>query len=328
MDLAAQALPIAHFSTDDIEPASRFESWRAAVGGLYDVHHPFDVEGFSGQASSVHLGGLILGQMQAASATYERSKRRIALDGLDHIIFGVSGSGDHGRVTVQDMSQPFEMPDAALEGFCLIVPRHIAARGVGGPNRLHGFGVANPTGGLAASFLTSVVATAPRLSPRGCRQLASAVMELLTAAIGVDGSGRLPVRRRSKRLKAGEYIEANLADLTLCADKVARDVGVSRSVLYGLFKDEGGVGKYIQSRRLAWANRLLVEDSNLRIADIAEICCFSSESHFSRAFRAWFGAPPREARKSSVSSGVRTIVARRGDAETFSTWVRTLRADL
>ncbi len=325
MDLADQAVAAAHFSTEGIAPASRFDSWRSAVAGLYDVPSVGQEEEFCGRASSLHLGDLVLGRMEATVATYERSRRRIWRDGLDHLVFGVSGADDAARVTVLDMSQPIELPHTALDGFCVIAPRHLAVRRLGDPARLHGVCVSSPAAGLSAGFLAQLMSTAPRVSISQSRQFARAALDVLTAAIG-DVSGSTACPRPSQRARAREYIEVNLGDPVLSAGRVAYVTGVSRSVLYGLFKGDGGVAKYIQHRRLAWASRMLAKERDLSISEISELCCFSSASQFSRAFRAAFGEAPRDRRRAPSPTGIWTRATDTQDDATFSRWVRDLAA--
>ena len=296
------------------------------MAGLYDVPRAEEPEAFSGRASSLHLGDIVLGRMEATVATYERSRRRIGRDGLDHLVFGVSGTGDAARLTVLDMSQSIELPQTALDGFCLIAPRHLAAARFGDPASLHGASVANPAAGLTAGFLAQLMSTAPRMPATQSRQLACAAMALLAAAIS-DAPGNLTRHPRpSRRTRAREYIEARMGSPDLSADLVARETAMSRSVLYALFRQDGGVAKYIQSRRLAWASRLLTEARDLSIAEISELCCFSSESQFSRAFRASFGEAPRDLRRSNRETGAWSPGAEHLDDTTFSRWVRDLAA--
>lgn len=324
MDLTDRALAAAHFSTESVAPASRVESWRSAVAGLYDVAHAGEPGAFRGRASSLHLGDIVLGRMEATVATYERSRRRIGRDGLDHLVFGVGGAGDAARLTVLDLSQPVELPHTALDGFCLIAPRQLAAVRFGDPARLHGASFANPTAGLAAGFLAQLTSTAPHLPVGQSRHLARAAMELLAAAIGDRPAGSAAKPRPSRRAKAREYIEARMGDPRLSANLVARETAMSRSVLYALFSNEGGVAKYIQSRRLDWASRLLTDDRDLSIAAIADLCCFSSESQFSRAFRARFGEAPRDHRRAPRETRPLSPRPEHLDDSTFSRWVRDL----
>ena len=79
-------------------------------------------------------------------------------------------------------------------------------------------------------------------------------------------------------------------------------VGMSRSNLYRLFEDTGGIARYIQHQRLLEARAILAESaSSQTVSMIAEDLCFADASGFSRAFKREFGYTPREARYSALS---------------------------
>jgi AraC-like DNA-binding protein len=79
---------------------------------------------------------------------------------------------------------------------------------------------------------------------------------------------------------------------------------MSRSNLYRLFEDTGGVARYIQRERLLEAHVVLSDPVTTRsISAIAEDLCFADASSFSRAFKREFGYSPGEAR-SAVLAGV------------------------
>ncbi len=58
-------------------------------------------------------------------------------------------------------------------------------------------------------------------------------------------------------------------------------------------------GKWLLERRLAHAKMLLV-NSNISVSEIAYDCGFENLSHFSRAFREYFGAPPISFRRQAA----------------------------
>jgi AraC-like DNA-binding protein len=102
-------------------------------------------------------------------------------------------------------------------------------------------------------------------------------------------------------LAAKTYISGHLGDPGLCVDVVARAVGVTPRHLNRAFAaDETTVAQYLTDRRLdrAKADLDAPELAGYRIADIAFRWGFSSQSHFSRLFRARFGCSPTEMRLS------------------------------
>ena len=92
------------------------------------------------------------------------------------------------------------------------------------------------------------------------------------------------------------YITANLCRPFQVGD-IAPAIGVNRSYLARRFSEAEGmtIQRYISRERYAHAAGLL-KFSDYPISIIAEYFCFSSQSHFGRAFKAWCGMTPREYR--------------------------------
>ena len=89
---------------------------------------------------------------------------------------------------------------------------------------------------------------------------------------------------------------------TLGPETLSRLVGMSRSNLYRLFEDGGGVAGYIQRERLLEARAVLSNPSTARpIAAIAGDLCFADASSFSRAFKRDFGHSPGEVRSAALA---------------------------
>jgi AraC-like DNA-binding protein len=77
---------------------------------------------------------------------------------------------------------------------------------------------------------------------------------------------------------------------------------MSRSNIYRLFEDTGGVARYIQRERLLEAQAVLSRpETTASISVIAEDLCFADASSFSRVFKREFGCSPSEARSVAVT---------------------------
>jgi AraC-like DNA-binding protein len=84
---------------------------------------------------------------------------------------------------------------------------------------------------------------------------------------------------------------------------------MSRSHLYRLFEDAGGVARYIQRRRLHEAHAILSHPATTKpISLIAEELCFPTS--FSRAFKREFGCSPSEARFAALGGSAHSAVPR------------------
>jgi AraC-like DNA-binding protein len=101
---------------------------------------------------------------------------------------------------------------------------------------------------------------------------------------------------KSRRKAALDYIDAHLGNAQLGPDEIADAAHVSRASLYRLLAAEGGIRAVLLKRRLDESLRLMLTDNKdeRSLTEIAKCCGFGGTSQFSRAFRARFGAPPRQ----------------------------------
>jgi len=92
-------------------------------------------------------------------------------------------------------------------------------------------------------------------------------------------------------------IENNIDNDDLDAEKLSREIGVSRIQLYRKMKALTGqtVNQFIRSIRLKKAATLL-RDHNMPVSEIAYMVGFSAPNHFARYFKQHFGMTPTEYR--------------------------------
>ena len=81
-------------------------------------------------------------------------------------------------------------------------------------------------------------------------------------------------------------------------EAMAAVAGVTPSHFCRLFKKATGISphQYVMKARLDRAQQMLVQ-TDLSLAALSEATGFTSQSHFSRAFRSWFGMAPSEYRQ-------------------------------
>ena len=105
--------------------------------------------------------------------------------------------------------------------------------------------------------------------------------DVAPSAERVAGAQRQIDVGRKERVR--QVVRRHLRTPTLEAKTLARLVGMSRSNLYRLFEDTGGVARYIQRERLLEAHAVLTNPANSQsISAIAEDLCFADASSFSR----------------------------------------------
>jgi AraC-like DNA-binding protein len=109
-------------------------------------------------------------------------------------------------------------------------------------------------------------------------------------------------------LRIKDYIECRLADPTLGPAEIAAAVNISTRYLHQLFAGEHrSVSQYVRGLRLERCRRDLLDPrlADQSVATIAFRWGFGDLSSFNRAFRAAFGATPREVRARPSASARR-----------------------
>jgi TolB-like protein/AraC-like DNA-binding protein len=98
--------------------------------------------------------------------------------------------------------------------------------------------------------------------------------------------------------KLDQFIENNLDKTEVSSDTICRELGLSRSHLYRLVKEDSQLSTslYIRKRKLIKAKELLTV-SDLKIAEVAYQIGIDSPQNFSKYFTQEFGISPTEFRK-------------------------------
>ena len=92
-----------------------------------------------------------------------------------------------------------------------------------------------------------------------------------------------------------ESIDLNLTDSDLTIARIASEMAMGRSSLYRLWNAHFRVTihEYIKRRRMELAQEML-RTGRWRVADMARVCGFGSQSYFTHAYKEAFGHPPTE----------------------------------
>jgi AraC-like DNA-binding protein len=133
------------------------------------------------------------------------------------------------------------------------------------------------------------------------------VVRAMVATAVAPSAERVAVARwqinlgRMERVR--QVVRKHLRSPTLAPTTLCRLVGMSRSNLYRLFEDTGGVARYIQKQRLLEAHAILFDPATIKpISAIAEDLCFADASSFSRVFKREFGQSPNGVRLAALAA--------------------------
>ena len=146
---------------------------------------------------------------------------------------------------------------------------------------------------VKSDALVAMIGHCARLGARSGtpHQLSCALYEILTRYFSeLRGNRETPSFIRAKN-----YIEQSCCDAELSVPDVAREVGISPSLLFRLFRQEEHTTPtdFLQRTRIRRAKQMLLQNPELRISDVAARCGFSSSAYFCKVFRAQTDMTPK-----------------------------------
>jgi len=318
------------------EDGAGFESYRRLYGIGADVE-PADGS-FRAQVRIRRFRRMILYERELGGLLHLRGPGRVRHDGYDHITLhlllagdltgGPMGAGHRlkpGEIMVVDTTRPHWTRTERARLLTVQLAREVVAAAMGEVGAIHGTVLPETAAGLLADFITSLIRRADNLPAVAVERAAATVAELL--GLGLNVATAAPLARLMsteavqplRRIRAEAYIDAHLADPRLDSAAIAAGIGASRSSLYAVFADEGGVARFIQRRRLERLRAALRRPGDQRpVSVLARAHGFEDESGFNRAFRTAFAMSPgryraalRQARQDRSTDGpADTVIAR------------------
>lgn len=156
--------------------------------------------------------------------------------------------------------------------------------------------ISSPLGSVLRATLVSSVEKVPLCTPTEGVALADAltsVLEIALKAPGETGSVSLAEQKRNAVLR---HIEDDLGNPDLDAQQLCERFAMSRSSLYRLFSEHGGLRRYVTLRRMQLIRsklELLPPEPGV-VRRIAEDFGFDDVSQFSRVFKRHLGFAPSD----------------------------------
>ena len=162
-----------------------------------------------------------------------------------------------------------------------------------------------PLGHLLGDYMIALKQRLPEVTEADVPRLSNAVGAMVAAAVAPSAE-RVAVANQQIDLgckeRVRQVVRRHLRTPTFGPTILCRLVGMSRSHLYRLFEDIGGVARYIQRERLREAHAVLGDPATTQsISVIAEDFCFADASSFTRAFKREFGYSPGEVRSAALA---------------------------
>jgi len=339
-------IPASFFRTQTLQPGERFGAWQESVGVFLDSHldSRSDPLAFAGDVESYLLDDIVISRPRANGQKFDRASPRIARDGIDHYMIQFFAYGGTeiamGRRSLQaerrvvgfDLGETLDSFNSDFDIICAVVPRARLAPLLAHPDSLQGATPSTEGGGkLLADFIPNLFVGLPDLSPQQTGSAARALTELIATAFNGEtfaANDAPEIALQALALKAKTFIKNNLASPALDPDEVAAAMGLSRSVLYRLFRDVGGIAFYIREQRLrrCFADLVSERGRDMQVGEIAWRWGFTDAAHFSRLFRDRFGCSPSDARTDAFTASRaqgRAFDSRVGDRR-YEDWIAGL----
>ena len=331
-------LPRSRYDTGLIPDRLAVASWRESMNVLFDPRPHVGIdEGFHVKVDAALIGELGVGRVEGSAQDFDRSRNKIARDGMDGYLLqfyltgkSASRSGDApttspGDLYVIDMTQPLMTRTSDHDQISIIVPRRSLAPSLNSPDDSHErvLPAGLPLVSLLRDTLQSLFRQFDAMTVRDGELAAAPIISLAAAAInsqvteptasGVELAVSAAIRR---------HIEDNLLDPKLTVETVMAQFGLSRRTLYRMLEPHGGFSSYVSSRRLRRARDVLrmPNGQSIAIADLARSHGFLNPEHFSRAFRREFGLAPRQLRD-LATSGNGSYPAPAATESDWSSWI-------
>lgn len=306
-------------------PTAQEDAWRKQPWRLLDVLTSHPVRGgFEADSQVWQLGSIAVSPVVVQAVVAPRQKPGRARMDVDHWVLACCDASatrvTTGRCDLEvpagvpflwsmgkySMAEAFESERMPVDGVAIYIPGPVL-RGIA--PRLDPASVTvldTPFGHLLGDYMLALVRRLPDLAAHELPRLGRAVLGMVGTCV-TPSAGQVAVGSTQNALarleRAQQAIGQNLRSPALGPKILCRLIGVSRSNLYRLFENAGGVAKYIQRQRLLEAHKILRDPTNqLAISAVAEQLCFTSASGFSRAFRNEFGHAPNQVRAGTEAS--------------------------
>lgn len=322
------------FRSGDVEKAFGFDAYRELYSVGSDVGRIG--EHFLAETDAFRFPRMLVMDRTLAGLSHERSHKRVATDGFDHVNMQLVVSGrmllstadtprvvEPGQIAVFDMTRPQRTWTLGARIVAASLPRDLVAAAIMPGVPLHGLVLSEPHCALLGDVLRSLVRTGPSTHATLANAATSTVAAVFGATLGSvpDKRDVLPLIETAKRERAITYIERVLHQPDLSADVIGKAVGMSRSALYRVFEPLGGVARYIQQRRLVALRRTLSRPSEIRpFSALAQTHGFVSASHANRSFKEVFGITPGDFRSIVRAPSIGAPAQNGSGRETLARW--------
>lgn len=312
-------IDVSVFDTRMAPAREQYGLWRDSIGVIFDVKDGGcdQRDRYTARLESALIDATMISRVRSGHQQFTRDSNRSYRDGLDSVMFQVFVNGDVRRadeasamasghsIVGFDLTRSVDNINSEFDLVSIIFSRdELIERNVD-PEAIH-LKVLGQEGGLpalTAQMIVDLQVQLPLMDKGEAALACQSAIDLIAECY--RGEARRERSRSAHRnallLRARQEIRRRLeAGLSVDTGTLLEILPCSRSTLYRAFEPIGGVAGFVRSERLRKAlgriARMAGGPEQTQLGDIGAECGFTSDAHFSRAFKTEFGFSPSTAR--------------------------------
>lgn len=333
-----------HINEENTPADCLFDAWREITSPLYDTTARTRTATYAADIAACMAGELFVSRVVYDPMVCRRGRRHLTHGDLDYYVLQLfvkgserlyTGNSRHlltpNTVCLRDWRYGYTGISERNDIIGLAIPRHLL--NTHGRIDAHRPVILWPLGSAAGKLLAGAITRTwqqlPTASTEEAATLAADLLALLNGILANHLMGESEELRinHAMQLTIKQYIVDHLDDPALGVDLLCHRFHLSRASLYRLFKEEGGLQRFVREQRLRRCFGLLstATSTRLKVRDIAERWGFDSPSHFNRLFKANFGLAPSDLLippSNAPRPSIREALAVRRWAEGYGSTVR------
>lgn len=285
------------------------DEWRFAALPFFEITPLTEAEAFVGQSVFGRAGGLVLSRVRFSSQRMEHDPSK--LRGVDHnyllferyrsgcgrgLVDGNATTISDGGMHLVDMSRHYVTIANVQRADGVLIPHDAVGYDPSRHSAYFPLPEHSQDGHTLANGVVSLEAAVANRRAEDASDVASAFCGLIRALLLGETDDLDQEARRGRKLLLHGYVERHLQDDDLTAERLCRDLAMSRATLYRSLEDEGGVRSFVNGLRLeqCFAELLQATAQRGQVRVVAERWGFHDAASFHRSFRRRFGFAPSD----------------------------------
>jgi len=305
------------FDTADFTLNQRLEAFRDLTRSLYHSSPQGHIEDFYVKAESYMTGDLVFTHVTFSSINFERDIAKLQGEMQDFLVMEIQLKGcqtvlmnnthtrmQSGFIYLRDWSYSYESDADEMEILSILIPRDRlkVSSSLNAHCPILSWSAEEASGQMLLTLWTTLFDKFSVITKSEAMQLSNAFIGFL------DGLLDYHLQQQGRENSFDSiclYINARLHG-EVTTTQLCEYFNISKSTVYRIFKDYGGVKKYILLARLrhCYLDLYHADASKDKIKDIFENWGFQEASSFSRAFKKTFNVMPTEVLKRNFSAAL------------------------